>query len=991
MKFPRFILPLLLLTGPAASALAETATDREGIEFFRNEVKPILQENCFKCHGGTDDKGHVKVRGDLQLISRKGLLQGGGHGPAFNPGDPAASLILHALSYTDENLKMPPDGKLAADQLGKIQRWIAMGAPWTPEDADKLVEVHDPLAGATKVSDKTRAFWSYRPMERREPPAVSDPEWAKNPIDAFLMAKMDAQGLKPAPEASRAALLRRLSYDLTGLPPSLEEIRAFERDTAPDAWDKQVERLLASSAYGEKWARHWLDIVRYAESNGFERDNEKPYVWRYRDYVIRAFNEDKPYDRFVKEQIAGDELPDKTADSQIATGIFRLMAWDDEPADRQQHFFDVLDDNVRTVTEGFLAMTAGCARCHDHKGDPIPQSDYYKFVSFIRGIEPMGRGGKQTQFIDAPELAGQRSAQQADLQAEETRLKNWMAGCEERALATARESQPEVAARVGRLSGMDRWLLTDARLRATNWRYTTTEPADDWSAVGFRADKANWLEGPGGFGTVAPGVRAHTVWTGSDLWLQTTFGLESIPGSVHFHLYHDEDVEIYLNGQRVMRRTGFNQSYETIPAPREFMNALQTGRNVLAVHVRQTGGSQYFDLGLEVDALTAADLVLKPDFKGVNRKERDIYRRATARLAEIEEQRNNPGIEALVVTEAGAVPPPTHILIRGSAHAEGDEVKPGFPAIWGGQDAEIPVPSPGAKTSGRRLALANWIANPDNPRTARVMANRIWQHHFGRGLAPTPNDFGHLGTAPTDPELLDWLATEFIRQGWSIKAMHRLILHSKAYRASIQEDEAGLHKDPGNDTFRRFNPRRLTAEELRDSILTATGELNLQMGGPSVYIPMPAEILATSSTKGEKWGESPPDQANRRSIYVKTKRSLQAPLFTDFDAADTDNSCPVRFTTTVPTQALAMMNSEFIHQEADSLAVRLERERPGDPAAQVKRAFQLVLSRDPEEAELTRSLAFIETMKTEHRLDPHTALQRFGVAIFSFNEFFYLD
>jgi hypothetical protein len=377
--------------------------------------------------------------------------------------------------------------------------------------------------------------------------------------------------------------------------------------------------------------------------------------------------------------------------------------------------------------------------------------------------------------------------------------------------------------------------------------------------------------------------------------------------------------------------------------------------------------------------------------RAVSRADRETYRRGVKRLGEIEDLKKSPGIEALVITESGPVPPPTHLMIRGSAHAEGEVVTPGFPVIWGGEAAAIPAPPEGAATSGRRLALARWMTRPDHPRTARVMVNRMWQHHFGRGLSPTPNDFGFLGTPATHPELLDWLATEFVAKGWSMKAIHRLLLHSKTYRLAISDDPKSSATDPANEWFWRFNPRRLTAEEVRDSILASTGELNLEMGGPSVFIPMPEEVLATSSTKGGKWGTSPPDQANRRSIYAKIKRSLQPPMFTDFDLADTDNPCPVRFTTTVPTQALAMMNSEFIHDKAKALAGRLTREHPGDLQAQVRSAFELVLSRGPDESEMVRSLAFIGKLKTESKLDPDLALQRFAIAVFSFNEFFYLD
>lgn len=983
----RWVIGLGVLGAAAFSHAAES----EGVEFFRKEVKPILQENCFKCHGGLDEKGHPKVRSGLQLISRKGLLKGGSHGPAVNETDHTRSLLLEVISYQNEDLQMPPRGKLADDQIAKITKWLEMGAPWTPEDADVLVEIHDPLAGVTEVNEKTKSHWSYKPMERHEPPKVSDPAWAENPVDAFILAKLDGKGLKPVGEASRAALLRRLSYDLTGLPPSLEEIRAFEGDAAPDAWSKQVDRLLASPSYGEKWARHWLDVVRYAESNGFERDNEKPYVWRYRDYVIRSFNQDKPYNHFVAEQIAGDELPEKTADSQIATGMLRLMPWDDEPADRKQHFFDVMDDNVRTVTEGFLAMTAGCARCHDHKGDPIPQADYYKFVSFFRGTEPMGRGGKQTEYIPTNEHADERAKTLAKNAEEETRIREWLKNAEANALDNLRRTKPALAQTVNNVGNASRWLVTDARTKATNWFYTVGAPADDWSTVGFRAEQARWQQGEAPFGTAVPGLQARTPWTSPDIWLQTSFGLDAIPSNVVLHLAHDEDIELYLNGQPVLSRKDYTIEYERIAAPKAFMAALQTGRNVLSAHVKQRAGGQFFDLGIEVDALTPSDVVLRGDLRAASRKDRETYRRGVTRLEEISQYKASPGVEAMVITESGPQPPATHILLRGSAHAEGDEVKPGFPAIWGGTDAAIPAPEPGARTSGRRLALAKWITSPDNPRTSRVMVNRIWQHHFGRGLSPTPNDFGYLGTAPTHPELLDWLATEFVAKGWSVKAMHRLILNSKAYRMSIASEPKAAAADPANDLFWRFNPRRLTAEELRDSILASTGELNLEMGGPSVYVPMPEEVLATSSTKGGKWGTSAPDQANRRSVYVKIKRSLQPPMFTDFDLADTDNSCPVRFTTTVPTQALAMMNSEFIHDEATALATRLKREAPDKLQLQIRRAFQLVLSREPDESEVALSLAFINRLKTESNLTPDLALQRFCVGVFSFNEFFYID
>jgi len=973
---------LLILLGLPAAA-------DDGVAFFRDQVKPILAEHCFKCHGGPNSRGEIKIRGELQLISRKGLTIGGEDGAAIDEQQPANSLLLKMLSYADEDHEMPPRGKLPDEQIDLIRRWLEMGAPWTPEDADLLVEIAEPQTGITEVNDKTRAHWSYRPMLRPELPAGADTDWSTHPVDAFISAGLAKENLHPNPPATRAALLRRASYDLTGLPPTLAAIRTFENDRSPDAWEKQIERLLASPHYGEKWARHWLDVVRYGESNGFERDSDKPFVWRYRDWVVRAFNEDKPYPRFISEQLAGDELPDRDADSMIATGFHRLMQWDDEPADRLQHFYDVLDDDIRVTSEAFMAMTIGCARCHDHKGDPVPQTDYYRFLSFFHGIKPMGKGTANTAVLNTPDVQAEIDRKLADLQTEENSLRARLADIENQAVAIARESNPDLAAQLAGGATADRWLITDARTKPWSWHYTTSQPAPEWSDVSFRAEQHGWKVSPAGFGNSAPGVTPNTVWNTGALWLQTTFLLEKIPTQLLLHLYHDEAVELFLNGQPVLKLTGHVKDYRTVQASKPFLRFLQTGRNVIAAKVTQTAGGQFFDLGIERDALTPSDLVLKN--KTVPPALRRTYQNALKRIEAIDKMRRSPGIEALVVAEKGRTPPPTHVHVRGSAHAEDAEVEPGFPAIWGGESAIIgPLPDD-IPSSGRRLALAKWLSRPDHPRTARVMVNRIWQHHFGRGICPTPNDFGFLGAEPNHPELLDWLATEFVRRGWSVKEMHRLIMTSRSYRMSVAADPESLAADPSNDLFWRFNPRRLTAEEIRDSILTATGELNLELGGPSVFIDLPAEVLATSSTKGGKWGKSPLEQQNRRSLYVKLKRSLLPPMFADFDLSDIDNPCPVRFTTTVPTQALAMLHSKFTNTKAATLAERLRTEHPDDPAAQVTRTFELLLSRPPTDHELTRSLTFLASLQSDHNLDPSTALTRFTLAALNFNEFLFLD
>lgn len=860
-----------------------------------------------------------------------------------------------------------------------------MGAPWTSEDADRLVEVHEPFADVTTVNEKTLAHWSYRPMQNPVVPAVALKNWVLNPVDAFVLEKMEANGLKPAVPAPRDELLRRVTYDLTGLPPTLEEIRGFEADESPDAWKRQIDRLLASPAYGEKWGRHWLDLVRYAESNGFERDADKPGMWRYRDYVIRSMNKDKPYDQFLTEQLAGDELPNPTVETMVATGYHRLVQFDDEPADRKLRDYDVLDDLVRVTTEGMLGMTVGCARCHDHKGDPIPQTDYFRFMAFFRGIKPLNRGRYDQEIKTADALlAQQEAATKRGEQRDE--VERMLKVVEDKAVAWVAEHDLNRAAM---LTDPDagKVLLRDGRDGGSEWHYTMENPGSGWYEVGFRAEQLGWKKGMSGFGVPTLGKEPNTSWKGTEIWLQTTFLLEEIPDSVSLDIFHDEDCEVYLNGQQVLARRGFLKEYLSLPASDRFIGALQTGRNVLAVHVRQTTGGQFFDMGIRTERPTPQSLVLDPAVAGVSDAMRANYRRLLDQFDELSVSRVDRGISGMVVSEFGKDVPPIHVHIRGNPHTLGEEVAPGFPAIFGGADASIEdVPG---KSSGRRLALARWITSPENPRTARVMVNRVWQHHLGRGLSPTPSDFGYLGEGVTHPELLDWLAQEFIRQGWSLKAMHRLILGSNTYQMSSRAESPAEGLDAGNSLLWRARPRRLTAEEVRDSMLMTAGVLNREMFGPSVYIPLPEEVIATSSTKGNKWGESSPEDARRRSVYVKVKRSLIPPEFSNFDSADTDSPCPVRFTTTVPTQALGQLNSEHVARMAEALVERMA--GLPDDDTKVRQAFEWVLSREATVDEVARALDFLKAQREGLGMSAGQAWHRFAVAMFNLNEFLYLD
>ncbi|HJZ89491.1 MAG TPA: DUF1549 and DUF1553 domain-containing protein, partial [Gemmataceae bacterium] len=670
-------------------------------------------------------------------------------------------------------------------------------------------------------------------------PPVKFSAGVANPIDAFLLAKLEEKGLAPAPPADRVALVRRLYYDLTGLPPTPEQVDAFVNDCSPAAYENLVDALLQSPYYGEKWARHWLDVVRYAETNGYERDGPKPFVWRYRDYVIKSFNRDKPYDQFVREQLAGDEIQGYNPDAVVATGYYRLGLWDDEPADPEQAMFDEYDDIVATTAQGFLGMTMNCARCHDHKIDPIPQRDYYSLLAFFRDIKRFSdtrdvRSTANLTDITPPEKRAAYEGEYNQRQAKIAELKRQMTAIEDEAIKKM--------------------------------------PAEDQ-----RAAEAN----------------------------------------------------------------------------------------------------------------DRPQVVLKvPDF--LDDAQKKEYERLKKERTALENKPDPSGELALSVNHCAVRPPQTSVLIRGNPHAAGAAVEPAFPEVLGAVPLKLPDPPEGAKSSGRRTVLANWIASKDNPLTARVIVNRVWQGHFGRGLVGSSNDFGKFGTGVTHPELLDWLASEFMDSGWKLKSLHKLILMSRAYQMSSRATPEALRLDPGNLLFGRFGMRRLTAEEIRDSVLMVSGQLNLAAGGPSVHPKIPQAVLAGQSMPGHGWPTSSPDQANRRSIYVHVKRSLQVPVLIQHDQPDSDGSCPVRYTTTVPTQALAMLNGEFTNEAAAAFATRLEKETL-DLGARVRLAIRLTAGRLPGEEEVKKDVAFVRELMKKADLTETAALRQYCLLELNTNEFVYLD
>jgi mono/diheme cytochrome c family protein len=942
-----------------AAGLA-TPTVAADVDFTR-DIQPLLARRCYACHG--PDTQEAGLRLDDRAAASAELDSGS---TAVVPGDAAKSELIARITSTDPDLQMPPEGaRLTPDEVKALEGWIASGAEW-------------------------QAHWAFRPLERPPLPEVVGP--APDPIDAFIDSGLAARGLARSPEADKATLLRRASYSVTGLPPTEQEMREFLADDSPAAWEKVVDRLLASPHYGEHWGRHWLDLVRYAETNSFERDGAKPHVWRYRDYVIRALNDDKPYDRFVIEQLAGDELPEPTADSLIATGYYRLGLWDDEPADRLQARYDSLDDIVSTTSQVFLGLTLNCARCHDHKIDPLPQRDYYAMLAFFHNITPMGNGGDQIErpLLEGPkakrrydeavaELSRRRDEAQAAVTAIETRFRK------------ALERDSAVAAAGGDLDDLVFKFYRDSWRSLPN--FDDLKHEDEGPLPGNLFDIA-----------AAPSLRPDNFG-----YVFTGFLKVPADGTYAFSLDSDDGSRLTIDGRVVLEYDGIHGE----GSPRTANVQLAAGRRPIrldyfqGIHgkgltVSWAGpGFKRRPLSAGPKGPGAAKLDLARAIRGEGPRllGSDVMKDYAAKLKALERlKREKVPVEmALVVTEQGLKPPETFVFYRGNPHAEPTPenlVEPAFPEILEPPAPEI-VPPPGGRSTGRRLALAKWITSPTNPLAARVMANRIWQYHFGRGIVRSPNNFGLMGDPPTHPELLDWLAAELVAGGGRLKTLHKQILMSRAYRASSTAVEESLAKDPLNDSFWRFDMRRLAAEELRDSIHVASGAFNPKMFGPSIYPAMPQAVLATQSVPGKGWGNSSPEEEARRSVYIHAKRSLLTPILADFDLADPDSSCPVRFTTTQPTQALGMMNGDFLHAQARAFADRVRREAGGtnadQTAAMIRRAIEAALVRPASDAEVSRGLALIDELETTDGVGPGRAFELYCLMVLNLNEFAYLD
>jgi hypothetical protein len=970
----RSILRRVMALSAVVAALAATVCGAKAVpqtpeqtEFFEKQVRPILVERCYACHS-------AKVaQSGLRLDSRAALLAGGARGPAITPGQPDKSLLLTAIAYSDAKLQMPPSGRLKASEIAVLTEWITQGATWP------VGKGATPAAAPKSTFDlKARAsHWSFQPLRHPSPPTVKNVAWVRNPIDRFILAKLEAEGIAPAAPADRRTLIRRVAYDLIGLPPTPDEVEAFVIDRSPDAYEKVVDRLLASPHYGERWARHWMDLARYAETDGHEFDFDKPGAYEYRDYLIRAFNADLPYDQFVREQIAGDLLPHPRLDpvahnneSILATAFFCLGEGTHSPVDLLVDEANRIDNQIDVLSKTFLGLSIGCARCHDHKFDPISTKDYYALSGYLKSAryDVVNLNEPQRNHPGIAEL------EQVNAQLE--------------------------AVAAGDLPAAKPFRLLPGQSLYADFTGATWRECGGWAAAGAAF----------GLGPRRAALVIHAT-PGADPQIQTLGGpgvADSgyLSGRLHgtlrsptftltkpFIFYHmaGQDVEVNL----------IIDGFQRIRAP--IYGGLKIGLNDLAqLHwygqdVRKwLGHRAYIEFVDRSEGRIITDAVVFSD-GGDPPADQKIAARTVglhggdptahhADLAPLLERRR--ALEARLpqprwaMALADGTGENDRVHIRGNAATLGVEVPRRFLEVCSGANQPEPLAGSG------RLELADRMIAASDPLLPRVMVNRIWQHHFGEGIVRSPDDFGIMGQPPTHPELLDWLATEFVRQGWSIKKLHRLILLSNAYQMSSIGDAKGERLDPTDRLLHRMPVRRLEAEAIRDAVLTVSGRLDPTLYGPSV---MPY-LTPFMQGRGRPDRSGPLDGDGRRSLYIGVRRNFLTPFFTAFDYPVPFTTIGRRTVSNVPAQALAMMNNPFVVEQAGVWAKRTLAEPGLTPEQRIGRMYLTAFSRPPTAAEVSRLTAFLhEQDRLYGKTDDLRSWQDLCHVLYNLKEFIYID
>jgi uncharacterized protein DUF1553/uncharacterized protein DUF1549/cytochrome c len=1033
---------LLTLTVTLAISCLGQAND-DGGDFFEKKVRPILAENCFRCHGPERQKAN------LRLDSLPEVLRGGDRGPEIVPGDPEKSRIIEAVRYANPRLQMPPRGKLGVDQVEALIEWVKRGAPWPGGSAESKTEAA--RQAAFDLEGRKREHWAWRPVQPVEPPGP--PDLAANPIDRFVLARLAERGLEPAPPAEKGALLRRVRYDLTGLPPDRGEIEAFLADSSPDAFEKVVDRLLASPQFGERWARHWLDLARYAETLGHEFDYQIHEAWRYRDYVVRALNADLPYDRFITEQIAGDLIvpprldPETGAsESVLGTVFFRMVQEVHSPVDVRVAQADRIENQIDVLTKTFLGLTVACARCHDHKFDAISTRDYYG----LYGILESSRATLSS--IDRPGAAGEKAGRLRALKGQIRSLvgEAWSRQAEEAARKLAAAGPPGGSGGAGgaaasptdgsgsvlfgdsRGPGWDGWLAEGpafaggparagdfligdrdrpvrefipagsahgAALSRRLWGVLrsptfTIESRFIHLLVAGRASRINLvidgfilIRDPiyGGLKKTLEDDRPgwHTfdlaMWKGRRAYLE----LSDVPAPDPADGKKSYPPDGYVNLVRVVASDGGQPTPAVAPRAsppgpdtvREAVDAWRLDRlgddprgpekAALLVELLRNGS---LDAGPEAMAGEAGKLAA-----------------LLAEYAEVERSIEEPVLIPAMTDGTGE---DERVFIRGDPRNLGPVVKRRFLEALDGPD-----PLSIASGSGR-LELAQRIADPRNPLTARVMVNRIWHHLFGRGLVTSVDNFGKLGQPPTDPRLLDYIAGRFVQEGWSQKKLIRLLVTSRAYRQSSRaarpEDD---ERDPLNECLHRMPRRRLEGEAIRDGILAISGSLDRKLYGP----PVPIHITEFMDGTGRPDRSGPPDGERRRSLYQEVRRNFLSPFLQAFDAPVPASTVGERTCSNVPAQALILMNDPFVAEEARRWAERLLAEGAREPRERLEDIYLAALGRRPSEREAREALEFLAQEAEAYGVPPAErpssprAWADLCHVVFNLKEFIFID
>ncbi len=940
MKLLPPILTLACLFAGSASA-SDAAT--ESLEFFEKRIRPVLAEKCYKCHSAKSEK----LKGGLLVDHRDHLLEGGETGAAIVPGQVEDSLLIESIRYGNVDLQMPPKEKLSEEIVRDFEQWIADGAVWP----DEPVPQREGKGEGFDLEKRRAEHWSWRPVERPEEPSVKATDWPRSGIDHFILDRLEKSGLHPAEEAAKAVWLRRVHFDLTGLPPSPEEIQAFEADESPDAYEKVVDRLLASPHYGERWARHWMDLVRYAESYGHEFDYTIPHAFEYRDYLIRAFNEDLPYDQFVREHIAGDLLKeprrnpsDDFNESVIGTGFWYLHEATHAPTDVLANESEIMDNQLDVFGKSFLGLTISCARCHDHKFDAISAADYYAMTAYIHS------SARQEYPIDPHR---QREETRAKLEA----LKS---------TADAKLPEAEVVASVGSDETFEDF---SEGVIPEGWSTTGVAFAGAGTRPGLRFDSEAPLTVPG---TVDSGI----------------FGRAQV-GSLRSPTFTLKSDAIYIRakGSKVAVRlivdnyqmAGYNPLLFKGSVIKDIDTKGQFKWLAMKGNLDKYIGHQVY---LEFSDEGGGDIILDEVRVGGAAPEKlkegpaiALSKEVQAIVKEGEGIANQLPKPRFALAMAEGTPEGAAVYVRGSHRSLGEKVPRRFLTALGGKE-------------GDRLGLANEVASPENPLTSRVMVNRIWHHLFGSGIVASVDDFGPMGQMPTHPELLDWLASELVEEDWSIKQMLRVIVLSSTYRqaseANPQIDPDTLaNADEANQLLHRMPVKRLTGESIRDSILVVSGGLDDNMYGPSIA------THRTDFMTGRGGRESGPlDGAGRRSVYGAVYRNFLSPFMLTFDVPNPFGPKGRRSVSNVPAQALVMMNDPFVVQQSEKWGESIAGMEK-TPREKVNYIYLKALGREPGEAEMERVLSFFES-ETAAGTEEKEAWANVGHVVLNMKEFIFI-